>query len=160
MRSVRIPYDGPAIVELAPVPILAAAPSVHMSPENTTTLYDRFPNLYAEHTLPPAESSMCWGFQCGDGWFDLLESLSEAITAHGTGSGLDIIATCVKEKFGGLRFRVRGGDDEVAALVEKAERASVWICQACSLDNGIGGEAGQPYEGARCSGCGEALGRY
>jgi hypothetical protein len=40
--------------------------------ELTQALYDEFPALYAGRAKPVTDSSMYWGFQCGDGWFALL----------------------------------------------------------------------------------------
>ena len=51
-----------------------------------------------------------WDFQCGDGWMELVYSLSRAITDHAQRAGLDILAVQVKEKFGTLRFYVYGGE--------------------------------------------------
>jgi len=41
-----------------------------------------------------------WGVQCGDGWFELIHSVSTLLSQHDT----KIQAEQVKEKFGGLRF--------------------------------------------------------
>lgn len=46
------------------------------------------------------------------------------------------IVTQVKEKFGGLRFYVQQGTDEVYKLVSEAEAKSYHICEVC----GVGGE--------------------
>jgi hypothetical protein len=40
-------------------------------------LFKKYPALYKEHTLPMSETCMCWGVTCGDGWFNLINQLSE-----------------------------------------------------------------------------------
>lgn len=130
-----------------------------MTPENTTKLYAAFPHLYSEHVLSSAESGMHWGFQCGDGWFDLLWKLSETITTHASEVGIDLVASVVKEKFGGLRFRIRQDDAVIAALIHEVEHASHWICQACAHDNRTGNDP-VPGDDPRCRACGGGLGRY
>jgi hypothetical protein len=42
-----------------------------------------------------------------------------------------IVASQVKEKFGGLRFYINGGDDVVYALISMAESMSVRTCEVC-----------------------------
>lgn len=71
------------------------------------------------------------GFECGDGWMDLIYRLSQAISTHIGSAGLDVVATQVKEKFGTLRFYVDGGDEEVFRLIDSAEQESATICESC-----------------------------
>jgi hypothetical protein len=42
-----------------------------------------------------------------------------------------VVATQVKEKFGGLRFYYTGGDDYIRGLVDFAETMSYQICEEC-----------------------------
>jgi hypothetical protein len=50
-----------------------------MNPKLTKELIDKYPELYADHTKPPTESLMCFGFECGDGWYDIIDNLSRCI---------------------------------------------------------------------------------
>jgi len=110
-----------------------------MSPEKSKELFDKFPLLFAGKTKPMTESLMCFGFECGDGWFDLLNGLSEKIDAIFQKSGLPNEeypkAVQVKEKFGGLRFYIEGMSnaifDEVYKVIDEAEAASLKICEQC-----------------------------
>ena len=43
-----------------------------MNTENTKKLIEAFPALYRGYKKSPRESLMCFGFECGDGWFDLI----------------------------------------------------------------------------------------
>jgi hypothetical protein len=92
---------------------------------------------------------MCWGFDCGDGWFDLIDQLSADLAPLG------VVATQVKEKYGGLRFYYHcpsETDDKADELVEAAEEKSYTICELC-------GEPGEcntgPWYRVRCHDCWE-----
>ena len=105
-----------------------------MTPENTQKLFDAFPPLYRGRNLPPSESSMLWGFECGDGWFDLIWNLSQAIEETARRKGTDMQsndwpeAVQVKNKFGSLRFHLRRNTEAMTALREDALEASRKIC--------------------------------
>jgi len=116
-----------------------------MNDENTKYLIEHFPNLYAGVGKPLTESLMGFGFECGDGWFDLIRDLSEKLEDKG------VEAVQVKEKFGGLRFYLAGSTtDEIWKLVQDAEELSEKTCEIC-------GEPGERYGGGwirtLCSAC-------
>lgn len=72
-------------------------------------------------------------FACvGPGWKSLLDNLVDELLVL----GWDGTIMQVKEKFGGLRFYIGAGSDEVHDVVRKAEAASTYICETC-------GEPGQ-----------------
>ena len=73
---------------------------------------------------------MYWGFQCEDGWFELLRELSLALTKHlEKNPRLDLEVKQVKAKLGSLRFYMKGGDAFTEKLVNDAcERAS-HVCE-------------------------------
>lgn len=50
-----------------------------MNQENTLKLVKRFPVLYQDFYSPMSQTCMCWGFEHGDGWFDIIWQLSLAI---------------------------------------------------------------------------------
>jgi hypothetical protein len=70
---------------------------------------------------------MAFGFECGDGWFDILDELFAKMEASDT----EIKLTQVKEKFGTLRVYYYGGDDTVDKWVEAAEARSAVTCEQC-----------------------------
>ena len=102
-----------------------------MNHVNTQRLFQAFPALYRDHTAPITESLMAFGFECGDGWAELLYGLSQALTTHAQEAGLDIVATQVKEKWGELVVYADGTDDEADRLIEAAREASTSICEEC-----------------------------
>jgi phage FluMu protein Com len=50
-----------------------------MNSELTQRLVKRFPVLYQEYHSPMTQTCMCWGFDHGDGWFEIIWQLSLAI---------------------------------------------------------------------------------
>jgi len=99
--------------------------------KNTLRLLNAFPSLYAGHTQPPSESLMCFGFECGDGWFQLIWDLSEKLEAEG------IVAVQVKEKFGSLRFYTDTDTDAAYAAIEEASEKSSKTCELCGAPGEI-----------------------
>lgn len=112
-----------------------------MNASNTETLIKDFPRLYRGREKSITESSMPFGFACGDGWFALIYKLSAEIEAiakkHNIDENTDAWpkAVQVKEKFGGLRFYIDIESEsirkQVSDLVEQAEGKSFTICERC-----------------------------
>jgi hypothetical protein len=78
---------------------------------------------------------MYWGFECGDGWFDLIDELCDSIQRYiDQNPSLNVPQVeveQVKEKFGTLRFYVSGGDDLTLGMIWFAESMSGRICETC-----------------------------
>lgn len=116
-----------------------------MNNENTEKLFNRFKFFYPQR--PVTESLMGFGFECGDGWFDLIWDLSEkiekqlkkrekeeTISRQAKDKLLDKIdfqVVQVKEKFGTLRFYTQGGSKEIDDLINEAEEKSATTCEQC-----------------------------
>jgi hypothetical protein len=91
------------------------------------------------------ETCMCWGFEHGDGWYQIIDSLCANIQSHidwqneNFAKGYpryeklvpQVVATQVKEKFGTLRFYYNGGDDVIDGMVRMAESWSAVACEEC-----------------------------
>ena len=107
-----------------------------MNQAHTQRLFEDFSSLFRGKDLPLTQNLMGFGFECGDGWYDLVYKLAADITTHSRKKGLDPIAMQVKEKFGGLRFYLHGADDYIFELIARAERRSLRICDVC----GAGGK--------------------
>lgn len=107
-----------------------------MTPENTMKLYSAFPRLYRGKDKSLQESLMSWGFDCGDGWFDLIWKLSQAIEESARQDGIDPQseswpeAMQVKAKFGTLRFHVRNSNGQIRNLIDKAAEESGRISES------------------------------
>lgn len=71
-----------------------------------------------------------WGFEHGDGWFDLVRDLCEKIEPLAAKIP-DFTVLQVKEKFGGLRFYVSHGNEEIHTVIQSAEQESFKTCETC-----------------------------
>lgn len=100
---------------------------INMNNENTQKLWNDFPTLYKGKDKPITESLIPFGFECGDGWFNLIYELSEKITKLDP----NCEAVQVKEKIGGLRFYTNGNIDEVDSLIDEYEETSYHTCEEC-----------------------------
>jgi hypothetical protein len=75
-----------------------------MNTDLQNALYEAWPQIFRQKDLGPADSSMCWGIQCEDGWAGLVDALCEVTTAHArTGAHPVLAATTVKQKLASLR---------------------------------------------------------
>ena len=90
------------------------------------------------------ETCMCWGFECEDGWYNLLDVLCASIQNHvdRTKNIEQVVAVQVKEKFGTLRFYYHGGDDYVDAIVNFAENLSGRTCEVCGAPGSVNDDGG------------------
>jgi hypothetical protein len=101
-----------------------------------------FPKIFAERNLPMQETAMCWGFDCGDGWFNIINQLCQNIQHHIDWKNKEkevvaqVVVSQVKEKYGTLRFYYSGGDDTIDGMVSMAESISGVTCETCG-DVGI-----------------------
>lgn len=108
-----------------------------MSPEKTKILFKTFPLLYADVNKSPKESLMCFGVNCGDGWFNLIYKMSEKldniiqkIKEENPDSQLPR-ASQIKEKFGLLRCYMSSYNDSIDQAIGEAEAESSKTCEDC-----------------------------
>jgi len=147
-------------------------------------LCKKYPKIFRDRFAPMTETCMCWGFECGNGWYQILDSLCGNIQSHidwsqknhdwdvkyntmvskamaGDITDLEeyykgylnaeermeetleqglkevrpvipqVVASQVKEKFGGLRFYYTGGDDTIDGMVRMAESWAYNTCESC-----------------------------
>jgi hypothetical protein len=127
-----------------------------MKPELDAQLCEKYPKMMVNRNRSMMETTMYWGFECGDGWFDILDQLMGNIQHHidwkerqrevairfnsKAASGemrevpkeiSQVTVDQVKEKFGTLRFYYTGGDDYIDGLVSMAESMSGVTCETC-----------------------------
>ena len=101
-------------------------------------LCEKYPKMMVNRDKPMQETCMCWGFECGDGWFNILDQLMGNIQHHIDWKNRkeEVVAQVtldqVKEKFGTLRFYYSGGDDAIDGMVRMAESMSGVTCEECS----------------------------
>lgn len=107
-------------------------------------LVEKYPSMYRDYRGDPKETCMAWGFSCGDGWYSIIEELSEKI-AKIDKENL-VVADQVKEKFAGLRFyyHIEGENnslfDKVDKLVSEAEAKSFKTCERCGKPGSVKGK--------------------
>ena len=92
-------------------------------------LCDKYPEIFKDRYGDMKKTAMCWGIETDDGWYKLINKLCSDIM-KACGKTIPI-ATQVKEKYGGLRFYIDGGDDDIFTLISKAEEKSEYICEIC-----------------------------
>lgn len=108
-----------------------------MRQELDALLCEKYPKMMVNRNKGVMETCMCWGFECGDGWFTLLDQLMGNIQHHIDWKNRteeivpQVTLDQVKEKFGTLRFYYTGGDDYIRGLVSMAESMSGVICEGC-----------------------------
>jgi len=104
-----------------------------MHQDLTQKLYDDFPELYRGRNRSPRESSMCYGFACDDGWFQIIYDMSADMMAIAQVENVAVPeVTQAKEKFGQLRFYlVDSGNDKIQQRIRQAEELSLNTCEIC-----------------------------
>jgi hypothetical protein len=53
-----------------------------MKQELDKLLCERYPKMMVNRNKDMKETCMCWGFECGDGWFNILDQLMGSIQHH------------------------------------------------------------------------------
>ena len=104
-----------------------------MRAELEALLFQRYPVMFGPYELVPNEYSMQWGFQCGDGWFDLIDTLCSNLQfLTDNANAPQVRVRQVKSKTGTLRFYFTGSGDEYArGLAHMASAYSALICEEC-----------------------------
>jgi hypothetical protein len=93
-----------------------------MKPELENQLFERYPAIFER------ERSIA----CGDGWFDLIDTLCEQLQHSTAEQGMpQVHAAQVKEKFGGLRFYVHARSE--------TQQGSYRICDVCGARGALRG---------------------
>lgn len=132
-----------------------------MKKELDEALCAAYPKIFKDRHGDIKETLMCWGFECGDGWYQILDSLCGNIQSHIDWSHKNhewdlkwnkehpdeqravrdivpqVVAVQVKEKFGGLRFYYEGGDEQVFGMVRMAESWAANSCETCGAPGTI-----------------------
>ena len=87
---------------------------------------------------------MAFGFECDDGWYDLISRLCDELNTvinnkypylkdipKDNNGYPNFFVTQVKEKFGMLCFYTTGAPDEIFDIIEKYEKESMTTCEIC-----------------------------
>jgi len=108
----------------------------------TKQLYEKYPVVFGQHKLPMTETAMCWGFDCGDGWYNIIDCLAFLIQRENErlkeeDRNVTIQATQVKEKLGTLRFYTNYSTGYTSGAIHMAEAISGCICEVCGSTDGV-----------------------
>jgi hypothetical protein len=130
-----------------------------MKPELEKELIEKYPKIFDVRPGNEMRPYSMFGIECGDGWYNILNSLCFQIQSHidwieQVNQGIiernkkedpegqinqqmlqeyipQAIVTQVKEKFGTLRFYYDGGDEKIDGMVTMAEAMSAVTCEVC-----------------------------
>jgi hypothetical protein len=115
-----------------------------MRQELDRQLCEKYPAMMVNRNGAVTETCMCWGFECGDGWYNILNLLMSNIQHHIDWNNKNfekgykqykqvpqVTLDQVKEKFGTLRFYYTGGDEYISGMVRMAESMSGVTCEGC-----------------------------
>jgi len=105
-----------------------------MTEKSWDTLYEKYPDLFANKDKTPMESCMAFGIECNIGWYNIISSVCYRIKQYEKNKKSDYYPVTfdqIKEKWGGLRIYYIGGDDYIRGVVDMAEEMSYKICERC-----------------------------
>lgn len=98
-----------------------------MSPELDDALCRAHPTLFAQRHGDRRTTAMCWGFECGDGWYGLISSLCELLSWRYLQAQAEYEA--LREALGSARYEgepiVTEEDVERSRQVMQAARAAL-----------------------------------
>lgn len=121
-----------------------------MNDSLTRALYEEFPEPYSGRFKASEESSICWGFECGDGWYALLRSLSRELTNYGSSNPqFRVEATQVKAKFGSLRFHLRESTPTTGEFIDRAREVAGRTCELTGASGSLCVKRPTAHRGAR-----------
>jgi len=109
-----------------------------MKKELQDKLYEKYPKIFKQKDDDMTTTCLCWGLECGDGWFDLIERLCDSLQFHTDRNNYpQVEATQVKEKFGTLSFYTSGADEYLSGYINFAESMSATICETCGTNQNV-----------------------
>jgi hypothetical protein len=120
-----------------------------MNDENIKYLSEKYNDLFIKHYYK--EKLMPFWFECGDGWFNIIDRLCNSITHEINHAkeqlelkkqrgesvtdedyeAIKVTVVQIKEKYGGLRFYTYGSNDYIRGMIDFAESMSYKICECC-----------------------------
>ena len=109
-----------------------------MKKTNQKELLNKYKKIFRQYKLPPTQTAMCWGLECGEGWYNLIDNLCFAIQKYIDETGAEQIeATQVKQKFGSLRFYYHPYEVKIDKMIDKAMTESIKTCEDCGDTVGV-----------------------
>jgi hypothetical protein len=53
-----------------------------MREELDNALCEKYPEVFRDRRAPMTDTLMCWGFSCGDGWYNIIDTLCGLLTSE------------------------------------------------------------------------------
>jgi hypothetical protein len=102
-----------------------------MNEKYTKELKESFPDFFKSEE-DDKHQFLKYGFQHGDGWFQLVKGLMRCIYNYCENNNKPVPKILqVKEKYGTLRFYIDGGDETIRGMIWFAESFSAHTCEKC-----------------------------
>jgi hypothetical protein len=113
-------------------------------------IFQSYPKLFPNRDNLQV-SCMGFGFECGDGWFPLIDTLCHTIQNYvDNNSKPQPIVVQVKEKLGTLRFYADNTDRLIDGMIWLAEAISARTCEVCGQPGKLNTEG---WHTVRCEAC-------
>ena len=110
-----------------------------MKKELEEKLVQKYPDILQEYHLTPFESCMGRGFECGDGWYNLIDECCSQLKEYAKEENIKIVFKQVKEKLARLTIYAgtEGGNKEHDKMVFQITSAfaqeSKYVCEQCGI---------------------------
>lgn len=71
-----------------------------MKQELQDQLYSKYPDIFGDRSKPMTETAMCWGIECGDGWYHIIDTLCALIKwrVESTSKTIQLYQTWLQEE--------------------------------------------------------------
>ena len=121
-----------------------------MNLELQQKIFNDCSTIFRHKDKGPMHNLICFGIECGNGWFDLIYDLSvklEKIVVEMSKSG-DIkeeglpFVVQIKEKFGGLRYYMSYETKEMNDLIFDTMEKAETVCELCGKPGEIRDDIG------------------
>lgn len=106
-----------------------------MKKELQDKLYNKYPSLFKDKDKSMQETCMCWGIDCGEGWFSLIDKMCEEIMKVDKKKEIRFIQ--VKEKFASLRCYTNIYVKEVEEIIDRYVVESYKTCEHCGAKENV-----------------------
>lgn len=127
-----------------------------MTQEKERELLSSYRSLFESDEIlsDPKQSCMCWGFECGDGWYNVIDKMLKRMKAL---KDPELYLTQVKEKWGLLRVYTNFSTKKVEKIISKAEKESAHVCEQCGSKKYVSTHADFGWYRTLCPICREAV---
>jgi len=116
-------------------------------------IFKEFDLMFSERHLSMMKTTMCWGLEVGDGWYDLIYDVCKKIQPL---VSPEFRFTQVKEKYGQLEMYTYNASDEISDIIDEASEKSLTVCEKCAEEGKLIENESHWFR-VRCNKCWEEL---